>query len=246
MANNEEVLREMASVKGDVRKRVEATITAILDLAWAYRSSGFAFDADDTLDEEVNRLLVLLSNGNLVDAEFRARRLLQRLQMEGYSDDSLVYAEGEIDGEDIIFRYDMHSSHLKELIALWIGIAAIYGYSAQEVKAQILTYGGMPFLSPLWKEGRRPVFSWGRGYDRNIVNGITVIGQDFINRSFQYATIQRFKDQGAIGYRTVRNSNYHCPYCDEMATKIWPLDEVRLPYHTRCVCYAVPVFANEL
>ena len=246
MADSERVLSEMASVKGDVKKRVAATVSAILDLAWAYRIKGFAFEADDRLDEEVNRILVQLSNGNVVDAEIRARKLLQDLELDGYLDDSLIYAEDEMDGENAIFRYDMHSSHLKELIALWLGIAAIYGYSKQEVKTQILTYGGMPFLSPLWKEERKPVFSWGRGYDRNIVNGITVISQDLINRSFQYARIQFFKAMGAIGYRTVRNSNYHCPYCDEITTHVWPLDQIVLPAHARCVCYSVPVFANEL
>lgn len=49
------------------------------------------------------------------------------------------------------------------------------------------------------------------------------------------------KGQGITHYRTIRGSTYDCQLCDEMTEKIWPVDEVALPYHPRCVCIPVPV-----
>ena len=70
---------------------------------------------------------------------------------------------------------------------------------------------------------------------------MTVIVQDLINRSYQYAKLEQFWKQGITHYRTVRGSTYHCPLCDEMAKHIWPVEEVVLPYHPRCVCIPVAV-----
>lgn len=74
---------------------------------------------------------------------------------------------------------------------------------------------------------------------------MTVIGQDLINRSYQYARLEQFRKQGITHYRTVRGSTYHCPLCDEMAKLIWPVEEVVLPYHPRCVCIPVRVYKER-
>lgn len=242
---NEKVIDEMASVKSDVRKRLDEAVAAILALAWAYRKEGFRFEDYPELDLQVNNILQALSDDNLLDAEKRARKLLESLELAEWGDESLEYAEREIDGEDALWRLDMHASHLKELLAGWIVVAAINGWPKAKVKHMFYTYINDPSLCKEWVDAGLTRPKWGTGYAVNVVNGMAVIGQDAINSAFQYASIQKFKTMGAIGYRTVRRSNYHCPFCDEMTKKIWPLDVVALPYHPRCVCEAIPVFEND-
>lgn len=245
MPDSDILIDEMAKVKGDSKKRTAEAVIAIIALAYAYRKEGFAFEDYPALNEKVNRILRDLSDNNLADAERRAKKVLEDIEMTGWENESFIWAEREVAGENTLYRYDMQASHLKEVIALWIGIAAVYGYSKYEIRREVLAHGGMPQLSPLWPGDRKLVFKWGKGYQRNIVNGLAVIGQDLVNAVYQYAKVQSFKEQGAIGYRTRRNSSYHCPFCDEMTHRIWPLDAVVLPYHPRCVCIPEPVFEGE-
>lgn len=245
MRDREQLIDAMASVKPDVRKRMDAAIAAIFALAWKYRGENFSFEAHEDIDAEVNRILAAMSDGNLADAEDRAKRLLEDLELEEYEDEALEFAEREIEGQDALHRFDMHAWHLKDLLAGWLIVAGIAEFTKQKTMLNLYAYLGNPMASADWRKAGLNAPHWGTGYAVNVLNGMTVIGQDHINRAYQYALIQDFSAQGAIGYRTVRNSGYDCPFCDEMTQKIWPLDEIVLPYHPRCVCLPVPVFAGD-
>lgn len=245
MPDRKALIDAMASVRPDVRKRMDAAVAAILALAWEYRGEGFSFGAHADIDAQVNRILATMSDGILADVEARAKRLLEDVELEEYEEEALEYAERKMDGEDALFRLDMHASHLKELLAGWLVVAGVAGLTQRQTMRNLYTFLGNPTASKDWKDAGLGVPRWGTGYARNVLNGMTVIGQDHINRTYQFARIQDFKAQGAIGYRTVRNSGYDCPFCDEMTQKIWPLDETVLPYHPRCVCLPVPVFPED-
>ena len=128
------LLDEMAGMKTDARKRFDRAVATILSLAWAFRNEEFAWEDYPELDERVNAVLRDLSDGFIDDAARRAKDVLRYVGLDGWDDDALGYAEREIDGESALFRLDMQSSHLKELISVWIGIAAIGGYTAYEVR----------------------------------------------------------------------------------------------------------------
>lgn len=241
MTDHEAVIDAMASVKGDVKKRVDAAVAAILLMAWPYAREGFSFEDFPELDEKVNKVLQSLSDGNLADAERMVKALLDELGLGDWEDEAIGYAEREIDGQNAIWRLDMHASHLKDLLAGWLAVAAAQGLSMTQTRLLMNTYGGNPWLSKKWRESGLGKMGWGRGYQTDVAAAMTVIGQDLINRSYQYARLEQFKRQGITHYRTVRGSTYHCPFCDEMAKRIWPVEEVVLPYHPRCVCFPVPV-----
>ena len=239
------LIEAMAGAKPTARKRVKDAIDRIIDIVWDQRSSEFSFAGNPDIDAEVNAILAAMSDGNKADAEQAALRLLEMLELAEWYDAAVEDAGRERWSQDAIFRLDMHASHLKELLEGWIIVAAASGLSQVALKTEIWKHIGNPFASELWRNAGLGPLSWGKGYARNVLEGISVIMQDLINATYQYAKVQSFRDMGAIGYRTVRNSNYDCPFCDEMAKRIWPLDEVVLPYHPRCVCIPVPVFENE-
>lgn len=245
MEEREALIKAMSGAKPGVRKRVEDAVERIIRMVWELRSPEFSFLGYPEIDAEVNAILAAMSDGNKADAEIAALRLLELLDYTEWYEESVEWSGRDISGQSVIFRLDMHASHLKQLLQGWIIVAAVSGLAMSAIKAELFKHMGDPFASEIWRKAGMGPLSWGKGYAKNVIEGITVVKQDMINSVYQYARIQSFKGSGAIGYRTVRNSNFHCPYCDEMAERIWPLDTVVLPYHPRCVCIAEPVYGNE-
>ena len=239
-------IRQMSQVKRDARDRVAEAVSAIIDLCWDYREPGFSFSGHLALLREVNRLLARMSDGILSDCERRAAIAIAEAELDEYSYDALGFSEDGVDGETVLFRLDRQADHLRDLLALWLAAAAVSGLTKEETVRKFWAHIGNPSASKEWREAGLTNPKWGKGYQINVLDGIVVIGQDMINRAFQYARIQGFRDGGAVGYRTIRQSNYDCPLCDDMCERIWPIDYVALPYHPRCVCKAVPVYESEL
>lgn len=244
MPEQDPVLKEMASAREDVRRRLDAAIAAILQLAWAYRSTQFRWEDYPELEEEVNAILRDMSDGILEDIEGRTRDALAKIGLTEYADEAWEYASGEIEGEDAQFRLDMHGTHLKDLLAGWLIAASASKLSSIQTRALVMPYLGNPEASKVWRGAGLGHLGWGKGYAANILNALTVIAQDLINRSYQKATLESFIDKGAIGYRTERRSSYICPLCDSLTQRVWPLDTQVLPAHPRCVCVAIPVYSD--
>lgn len=246
MPKKEDAIDQMSRMKQDARERMDVAVAAIVALCWDYRSPDFSFSDHLALLREANKILVEMSDGVLSDAERRTKLALAEAELQDYEDEALEYAKGDIKGENGLFRLDRQADHLRDLLAGWLGVAAFAGMSRSQMIRNFWTYLKKPALSEDWRASGRKVPSWGRGYPIDILTGLTVIGQDLINRGFQYARLKDFERRGAVGYRTIRQSGYICPLCDEMTERIWPLNYVALPYHPRCVCKAIPVYADEL
>ena len=242
----DDAIDQMSRVKQDVRARMDAAVAAIVALCWDYRSPDFSFSNHLTLLRQVNKILSEMSDGILSDSEKRAVKALAEAELQDYENDAIEYAEGEINGEGTLFRLDRQADHLRDLIAGWLAVAAFVGLSKSKMIQNFWTFLGNVSASKDWRESGRKVPSWGRGFPIDILTGMTVIGQDLINRASQFARIKSFRARGAIGYRTIRQSSYDCPLCDEMCEKVWTFaDEIPLPYHPRCVCKAVPVYESD-
>lgn len=246
MDNTSALLDQMAHVKGDALKRIRTAVTALLALAWEYRSEEFDWAEYPELEREANAILREMSDGVTEDLEKRAAKVLEEMDLLQWEEGAISYAEREIDGHDMLWRLDMQASHLKELIAMWVGVAAFCALERGTTTTQVMTYIGAPALSSYWRKAGKPILKWGRGYMRDVSAGVTLIGQGAINSAYQFAWVHHLESIGAVGYRTVRGSNYDCPICEEMKERVWPIDVIVLPYHPRCVCQAVPVYENEM
>lgn len=245
--SDEILINQMARVKDDVRPKMSDAVVAIIALCWDARREGFSFADFPDLEKRANEILVKMSDGILSEMERRAKLALIEEELQEYEEESLSFVENEERyGETVLFRIDREADHLKELLAGWLAVAALTKMTRNELERDFWVYLGDVTASPKWRESGVKPPRWGKGYQANLLNGFTVIGQDMVNRAYQYARVQDFGAKGAVGYRTIRNSNYHCPLCDEMTRRIWNLNEVVLPYHARCVCSAVPVYPDDL
>lgn len=247
MKDQDTLIKQLSYTKRDILPRMKKTGEYILELSWRYRNADFQFSSYPRLEIEVNTILQELSDGNMLDAQSRARRVLLELELDEYYNDAMEFAkEKEYKEHNALWSLDMASTHYKSILETWVKAAFITKASLSALQSQFVSFLELPYLSKMWKDAGFGKPHFGKGYQDNILDGIALIEQDIIVTATRFAQIRSFGKGGAIGYRTVRASTFHCPYCDEMSTRIWRIDDFVLPYHPRCVCYPVPVYQNEL
>lgn len=250
------VIREMAKAHEDVERQLRIYIPEIIRecAALSYLGKYFTFDYTAELDDTINARLIALSDAIMEDIEARARKAIEYAEAEEDEDAILFYIRRPIEEQDIVQRLDKHCSALRFFLEGWIAIGMVNKINEYELTDIILSHIDNPLASPLWQEAfnagylsnsiRSGGYSFGKGNQKNVLSALSEIERYAINEAFQYGRILGYGKKGAIGYRTHRNSSFDCPYCDDLTTHIWPLDEIVLPAHPRCVCYSTPVFAE--
>jgi hypothetical protein len=81
----------------------------------------------------------------------------------------------------------------------------------------------------------------GVGISNSAFNSINTLGRYTIGDAWMYDWYDDWNTKGAIGYEVRRGSSYPCSICDSNVG--FHTDGNLPPYHPRCVCIAIPVFA---
>lgn len=253
MEHRDEALKELAKIGLFVRTRVEDAIKEILRLVEPYKALAgtFTFSSDPELDAKVNAVLIALSDDCLKKARSASRTVLDNLKAD-IDEDTIIEEqedEGEDEGKGLLWAFDMHSSNLKRLLEAWIAIWFANDLARMDAYSQIISYMNAPDASRMWRDSIRARLvdpnevKFGRGYQRNIPNALTITLQTFIYGVFMIGAIEAAEQRGALYYRTVRGSSYDCPFCDEECEVVRPISEPFTGYHPRCMCY--PVFLKS-
>lgn len=238
-------------VKPSVRMRVSDALLSILTLAEPYRNKRgeFIFEDNPELSEEVNLILIGLSNGCLEDAEERARRVLSDFDM--VLDEEEIISEAEEGERGFIWGLDMHCSNLKSLVEAWIAIEFVRGWPIARTLTEILSYMNSPDTSRYWKESLREKVvdrkevMFGKGYQRDIIGALTVSEQSVIYGSLLIASQWEAEMEGAVSYIMRRGSAFDCPLCDAECSYVRPISEPVPSFHPRCVCYPQYFYSEE-
>lgn len=253
---DEKAIREMENLRGRVSKEMRSKVSEIIGICERYRflAERFTFDKDKDLDDEVNRILIALSDAVL---GLIMSSSLNTLDEEDDSTSILAYISRERNGEDLQTRLDKHASNLKTILEAWVAIGFVKGLNANDIARQFFVNINNPSSSSLWREAYRqgnydatildtPSPSFGKGVLISSIEGMTITGQTAIAEAYQAGVLSGFTRMGAIGYKVHRGSNYPCDICDEACIGIHPIGEQVLPVHPRCMCYSTPVYANDL
>lgn len=231
------IIESMSSVRPGAMRRVAEAAVAVLRLAWEYRSEDFRFEDYPELNDSVNALLRALSDKNINDAEARTSELLRLLSLPDWEDDALSWSEREQDDESALWRLDLHASHLKEILAAALAVAAIRGLSM--ARAITMVQMPKPWMDEEWVKSGMKGPKWGSGYAGDISVGITVIEQGIIAEAAARARWLHAVSKGAAYYIRHRASGFICPWCDSFCERKIPIEQYMGQTHPRCVCYNV-------
>jgi len=240
--SNERLVSGAAAFRGDASREFDRAVQALLALVWAKRvpTTDFRFADDAELDSEANAVLRGLSDTLVERAKARAEAIIRESLPEydfGDEWDEDWDAVDDEDGTTLLWRFDMEGSHLKDLLEIWIALAVAYDISKSELRVQISRYLNNPYSSPLWGRVPKGALSWGRGYSKNILEQITVIGQNAIVGATRRAEQRGERRNGATYYIRRRGSGYDCDVCDDLAGYPIPIEEPFYIPHSRCMCY---------
>ena len=236
--SNRRLIEAAAEFKRLASAEFDKAVKKLIDLVWSKGkpTADFLFESDPELDSEANEVLQGLSDALAAKAKRIAEAII-RDQLNGYGEeawDETNNPEGDV---SIVFRFDMQGSHLKELLEIWIALAVVNGIRRSELNVLVSRYVRNPFASPLWRNIPTKSLKWGRGYSKDILDQIAIIGQNGIIEAVRHAEWQEQKDNGAEYYIRRRGSNYDCDVCQEMANKPIPIDTPFEIPHSRCCCY---------
>ena len=233
MPDNARLAKSVASFKRAASTEFDKAVRELIDLAFKYREMGdsFMWDNDPELNDEANRICRDLSDA-LAD---RAKALARAVFMDSL-DDYDFDDDWDRDGM-LLERFDQEGSHLLELLAIWVALAFEDGIPKGELRVLVSRYLSNPFASPLWKGLPLDIIKWGKGYARNILNQIVVIGQNAVISAYRYGEWQQARARGAEYYIRRRGSYYDCPECDDLCGYPIPIDEPFEWLHSRCMCW---------
>lgn len=238
MLDNDNLARKAASFKRSAEREFDKAVAALIALAFKYKEMGadFLWDNDPELKEEAIRICRDLSDSLAEKAKAIARSVI---------DDSLDYYDFEESWDresdegfiPIITRLDQQGSFLLQLLEIWAAIAFVNGVGKSELRVLVSRYLNNPYASPLWKGIPLDALRWGRGYSKNIIDQISVIGQNAIISAARYAEWVDAQAKGAEYYIRRRGSGYDCPDCDSLCGYPIPIYQPFEILHSRCMCW---------
>ena len=245
--SKERLVREAARFKDDASKEFDKAVKALLDLVWSEGSpsADFLFESDPELDAKANAILRGLSDNLAARAKARAASIV-RESLDGYGFEESWEETADEDDATILFRFDMEGSHLKELLEVWIALAAVNAIRKSELRVMISRYLKNPYASPLWRGIPLDAIKWGRGYSRDIIDQLALIGQNAIVGTARHAEWMKELENGAVYYIRRRGSTYDCAVCDEMANKPIPISIPFQFLHSRCMCWPEYFYGENL
>lgn len=234
---NDKIIAQSSLFKKDSRSEFEKAVAALISLAFRYRRFGadFLWTSDPILEREANAILRGLSDSLAERAKARAISLIEGEGWD-FGGDAWDDVNERVD-PPLLTRFDQQGSFLRDLLEIWIAIAFVEKITPDYLKILVINHLSNPYSSPFWKGLPEGLLKRGRGYQRNIIDQIFLIGQDSIIGSARLAEWKQAVSGGARYYIRRRGSNYKCEECESIANIPIPIEVPWDFTHARCMCY---------
>lgn len=231
--NRKTVEKEVASFKKDGRKRFEDALSALIALGYSRSDLGdnFLWESDPALNEKALAICREMSEKLVADARARAEYTCESLDYYDFD------AAWDMVEDEALDSFDMEGSHLLSLLEIWLAIAFAKGLTEAYLKITILRYLGDPYASPLWGGLPGGLLAWGKGYRKNIIDQIGIIGQNAIITAADHAEFVDAVAKGATYYIRHRGSDFLCLECDMLCEYPIPIENELGPTHANCMCW---------
>ena len=169
--------------------------------------------------------------------------------------DIVGFINRPVKGIDINGRLAEYSANAKLEYEAFVAAGLLLSKPTDAVISEFETYYTNPYASPMvksgWAEKGAKIaairlltkgVSFGSGKYTASWNSIERAALGINNYGYGWADNEYMKRNGAIGYMVYRGSSYPCAICDDNA-RFHPITEISLPVHSRCCCYALPVYS---
>lgn len=249
MKTVDDLIRQMSLCLRDAEGATRAAIGEILALCEPYRNNGYAFSftMSGDLDRDVNRILAKITDTLLSGWKARAGELTDN------DGEAFAFASGERDGQTARDRLDTHASRLKYIIEGWAAVGFVNSLNQAETRNNAMRYIKNPFGNRLWADAVREHRKYSAtiiadgdlnrkpGRMNSVTAAMALIGEGIISGAYRYAEIGALRNSGTLFYGVRRGSGFDCPYCDEICAGIYPVEDIVIPAHPRCMCEPYPV-----
>ena len=254
----DEITKYLTGIKGRVTSETLETIRKILNIAREYSFLGerFTFDASSDLAEQVDDILIQLSDAMLEEAD---RRTLKTIENDDDDETVLAYIHREYNGETNEERMDRHASALRFLLEAYLAVSFANKLTNADIIGDALRFLANPYGWQPLRDAMKQPDKWasetirggyhpGRGNAANPIDAMSNMIQYEVLEGYNRGLLLDFqRDPDIVAYRVERGSDYDCEICDDaVAGSPYPLDVQIVPLHFRCCCRVIPIKANEI
>lgn len=262
--NEEELARELINLRYEneiklsdsIRRKLLSVFKALCALGYSGSLSARDFRFSRLRSRyEVNRIITELVEWLMEQQKKYSQRVIEAVE-ETYKVKTDLEAEDayneESFGHTTKERTRIYANRFKYETEAWIAAGLLLGLSQAELYSNMSMYAEKPYDNPIFNSAVREGglsaariasagVSYGVGRSVSAVGSLRRLGRATITGVFREAQWRAFSGINAIGFIVHRGSSYPCGLCDSMAG-FHPMSQSELPpYHSRCVCYAVPV-----
>lgn len=229
-----------------------------LSFASGVSPSMFAFSRHFELDEKVktaiNKLVAdlysIVEKYSFINLEYAKQKNKRDEDL-----DIVGYINRPIKGNDINGRLAEYGENAKLEFEAYVAAGLLLKKPTNAILNEFKTHFRQPYTSGLLREawGLKGAqiasvrllskgISFGSGKYTSTFNSFARLGGATTDFGFNWADHQYMSRNGAIGYQVFRGSSYPCQICDDN-TGFHIIGDISLPVHSRCMCYATPVYS---
>lgn len=219
--------------------------------------SYFAFSRHLQLDAKVNKVMdkLVADLYNIIE-RYAYDNLAFAKQKNNREDDLDIvgYINRPIRGSDLNGKLAEYGENAKLEYEAYIAAGLLLSKPTNAVLSEFQTYYDNPYGSPMvrdsWSEKGAKIaairlltkgVSFGAGRYVSAFNSFSRAGRATTDYAFNYADNEFMRRNGALGYQVYRGSSFPCEACDSN-TGFHYINDISLPVHGHCLCYATPVY----
>lgn len=240
-----------------LRQECHRVIMAIAELGYDNAMDGMSFRLSQCDNiEEIDELLKELRLWIYVNVTRASQDVIDAVERYWSTDEHLVAGEcinRKINDKTLKERIGIYGNRLRSETEMWIAAGLLGGYALDRLGREVSAYLTSPYTSQLFLDAmgknaasrrlKKGVPHFGTGSITSAVGSLERLGTATVADMMRMAEFLSWgSNDNCVGYQVFRGSSYPCSLCGSMVGFHQKGYEELPPYHSRCVCFAVPVY----
>lgn len=267
MGNGTLLKSEKAKAESDLLREIAKTAGIVAALSYAYRHLGYDFqfanrELKEKIDHEFGNLRLRIF-GNIKSRGEKIAKISRDENLSLYGLDYQMskaeideFLAGDIEGATTKERIAKHTGQIKGEMEAMMAAGLFLALSQDKLVNLFMSGLRAPYASKIISDAMMSgkfsavrlnygELKYGRGRYASGFSNLLRLDFDVSQRVFVKNTTLSFgADKRIVGVMPHRGSNFPCIPCDNVANRIFNIEDQALPVHARCVCFYTPVLAD--